>query len=341
MSMSHRVVLIPGDGIGPEIAEAALRVISLTGVRIEWVRRLAGVSAIEAVGNPIPDETLEAIRECQVALKGPLTTPVGGGFRSVNVAIRQEFDLYANLRPSRNWEGIPGHWPGTDLLVVRENTEGLYSGVEHWVGRKKDTAEVIGVFTRFALERISRFAFDQARKLGRRRVTAVHKANILKLTNGMFLDTARAVAAEYPDIAFDDRIIDNMCLQLVRDPTAFDVILTTNLFGDILSDLTAGLTGGLGIAPSANIGTTTAVFEAVHGSAPDIAGRGIANPTSLILSACLLLDHLGEPEAASRIRAAVAATFAARDRLTRDLESARPATTVEFVDALVSRLHTA
>jgi len=293
MPQSHRVVLIPGDGIGPEIAAATLQVISLTGVSIEWVRRLAGVAAVDAVGNPIPDETLEAIRECRIALKGPLTTPVGGGFRSVNVAIRQEFDLYANLRPARSWEGIPGHWPDTDLVVVRENTEGLYSGVEHWVGRKKDAAEVIGVFTRPALERICRFAFEHARKNGRRRVTAVHKANILKLTNGMFLETARTIAAQYPDIAFDDRIIDNMCLQLVRDPRQFDVIVTTNLFGDILSDLTAGLTGGLGIAPSANIGATSAVFEAVHGSAPDIAGKGIANPTSLILSACLMLDHLG------------------------------------------------
>ena len=338
MPQSHRVVLIPGDGIGPEIAAATLQVISLTGVSIEWVRRLAGVAAVDAVGNPIPDETLEAIRECRIALKGPLTTPVGGGFRSVNVAIRQEFDLYANLRPARSWEGIPGHWPDTDLVVVRENTEGLYSGVEHWVGRKKDAAEVIGVFTRPALERICRFAFEHARKNGRRRVTAVHKANILKLTNGMFLETARTIAAQYPDIAFDDRIIDNMCLQLVRDPRQFDVIVTTNLFGDILSDLTAGLTGGLGIAPSANIGATSAVFEAVHGSAPDIAGKGIANPTSLILSACLMLDHLGEEDAAAKIRAAVAATFAARDRLTADLETNHPATTAEFVEALASRL---
>lgn len=339
MQRSHRVVLIPGDGIGPEIAVATLQILVLAGVSIEWDERLAGVAAVEAVGNPIPDETLMAIRECRIALKGPLTTPVGGGFRSVNVAIRQEFDLYANLRPARNWDGIPGHWPNTDLVVVRENTEGLYSGVEHWVGRKKDTAEVIGVFTRPALERITRCAFEYARKHGRRRVTAVHKANILKLTNGLFLDTARAVAAEYPDIAFDDRIIDNMCLQLVRDPRQFDVIVTTNLFGDILSDLTAGLTGGLGIAPSANIGTTAAVFEAVHGSAPDIAGKGIANPTSLILSACLMLDHLGEDDAAARIRAAVAATFLARDRLTADLEAIHPATTAEFVQALASRLH--
>jgi isocitrate dehydrogenase (NAD+) len=338
MSQPHHVVLIPGDGIGPEIAEATTTVIARAGVAIEWDRRLAGVAAVEAVGNPIPDDTLAAIAGRTVALKGPLTTPVGGGFRSVNVAIRQEFDLFANLRPALTWEGVASHWPGTDLVVVRENTEGLYSGVEHWVGRKREAAEIIGVFTKSALERISRFAFEHARRHGRKRVTAVHKANILKITNGMFLEAARAVAADYPEIAFDDRIIDNMCLQLVRDPRQFDVIVTTNLFGDILSDLTAGLTGGLGIAPSANIGATVSVFEAVHGSAPDIAGKGIANPTSLILSACLMLDHLGEDAAAGRIRAALADVLRTRDRLTADLEPKSPAPTSKFVDALLERI---
>jgi isocitrate dehydrogenase (NAD+) len=338
MSRRHHVVLVPGDGIGPEIAESTLEVLEAAGVSIDWNTRLAGVAALEAYGTPIPPETLDAIRQAKVALKGPLTTPVGGGFRSVNVAIRQEFDLYANVRPAIAWEGIPTHWPGTDVVVMRENTEGLYAGLEHYVGRDKRAAEAIVIVTRDAVERICSYAFDYARRHGRRRVTAVHKANILKFTSGMFLEVARKTALDYPDIEFDDKIIDNMCLQLVRDPRRFDVVVTTNLFGDILSDLAAGLTGGLGIAPSANVGEEVAVFEAVHGSAPDIAGKGLANPSSLILSACLMLDHLGEPAAAGRIRKALGDTFQAGKHLTGDLAPEIAAPTREFTRALIERL---
>jgi isocitrate dehydrogenase (NAD+) len=254
------------------------------------------------------------------------------------VAIRQEFDLYANLRPTRAWEGLPTHWPGMDLVIVRENTEGLYSGIEHYIGRDRYAALATVVVTRPAMERISRFAFEEARKTGRKTVTAVHKANILKFTSGLFLETVQAVAHEYPDITLNDRIIDNMCLQLVREPRQFEVIVTTNMFGDILSDLVAGLAGGLGLAPSGNIGERCAVFEAVHGSAPDIAGKGLANPSALILSACLMLDHLGEKEAATRIRLALADCFRARDRLTGDLTAEKPATTREFASAVLERL---
>jgi isocitrate dehydrogenase (NAD+) len=338
MSHRHPVVLIPGDGIGPEIAEATLEVVAAAGVSIDWNTRLAGVAALEAYGTPIPPETLDAIRQTKVALKGPLTTPVGGGFRSVNVAIRQEFDLYANVRPAIAWEGLPTHWPGTNLVVMRENTEGLYAGLEHYVGRDKRAAEAIVIVTKDAVDRICRFAFEYARAHGRKKVTAVHKANILKFTSGMFLDSARKTALDYPDIAFDDRIIDNMCLQLVRDPRQFDVVVTTNLFGDILSDLAAGLTGGLGVAPSANVGEEVAVFEAVHGSAPDIAGKGLANPSSLILSACLMLDHLGETAAAARIRKALGDTFRAGRHLTGDLSAGSPAGTRDFTKALIERL---
>jgi isocitrate dehydrogenase (NAD+) len=338
MSERHQVTLIPGDGIGPEITEAVLEVIAAAGVGIDWVTRPAGEGAFQTSGTPLPPETMESIRDTCVALKGPLTTPVGDGFRSVNVAIRQEFDLYANLRPTRAWEGIPTFWPGLDIVVVRENTEGLYSGIEHYIGRDRYAAEAIVVVTRPAMERISRFAFDHARRTGRRKVTAVHKANILKFTSGLFLDTARGVAPEYPDIALDDRIIDNMCLQLVRDPLQFEVIVTTNMFGDILSDLVSGLAGGLGLAASANIGERCAVFEAVHGSAPDIAGKGIANPSGLLLSACLMLDHLGEGRAASQIRTALGDVFRRRDRLTGDLERKKPATTREFTAAVLEAL---
>jgi isocitrate dehydrogenase (NAD+) len=338
MSVRHEVTLIPGDGIGPEIAEAVLEILAATGVAIAWDTRAAGVDALETWGTPLPPETLESIRRTGVALKGPLTTPVGTGFRSVNVTIRQEFDLYANVRPTVAWDGIPTFWPGLDLVVVRENTEGLYSGIEHYIGKDRYAAEAIVVNTRPAMERINRYAFEYARRTGRKKVTAVHKANILKFTSGLFLEAARQVATEFPDIQLQDRIIDNMCMQLVREPRQFEVIVTTNMFGDILSDLVSGLAGGLGLASSANIGTECAVFEAVHGSAPDIAGKGLANPSGLLLSACLMLDHLEETSAASRVRAALADVFRRRDRLTGDLEREKPATTRDFTRAVTQAL---
>jgi isocitrate dehydrogenase (NAD+) len=334
----HRVTLIPGDGIGPEIAEVTLEVIAAAGVDIEWITRPAGAGALETYGSPLPPETLESIRETGLVLKGPLTTPIGTGFRSVNVTIRQEFDLYANVRPTRVWEGLPTHWPGMDLVIVRENTEGLYSGIEHYIGRDRFAAEAIVVVTRPAMERICRFAFELARKTGRTKVTAVHKANILKYTSGLFLETAEAVAPDYPDITLSERIIDNMCLQLVRDPRQFEIIVTTNMFGDILSDLVAGLAGGLGLAPSGNIGEGCAMFEAVHGSAPDIAGKGLANPSALILSACLMLDHVGETAAANRIREAIGDCYRTGDRLTGDLAAGKAAGTREFGAAVMERL---
>ena len=338
MSQKCHVTLIPGDGIGPEISEAVLEILAATGVDIRWDTRAAGVDALETWGTPLPPETLESIKRTGVALKGPLTTPVGTGFRSVNVTIRQEFDLYANVRPTVAWEGIPTFWPGLDLVVVRENTEGLYSGIEHYIGRDHYAAQAIVVITRPAMERINRYAFEYARRTGRKKVTAVHKANILKYTSGLFLDAARQVAAEFPDIELEDRIIDNMCMQLVREPRQFEVIVTTNMFGDILSDLVSGLAGGLGLASSANIGTSCAVFEAVHGSAPDIAGKGLANPSGLLLSACLMLDHVKESTAASRIRAALADVFRRRDRLTGDLDPVKPATTRQFTRAVIEAI---
>lgn len=336
--MRHRATLIPGDGIGPEVTEATLAVLSAAGVDIEWETRHAGVGALETFGTPIPQETLDSIRSTRLALKGPLTTPVGGGFRSINVAIRQEFDLYANVRPTRAWDGLPTFWPGLDLVVLRENMEGLYSGIEHWIGRERYAAEATTIITRPGMERICRYAFEYAHRHGLGKVTAVHKANILKLTSGLFLEVAQATAADYPGIEFNERIIDNMCLQLVREPRQFQLIVTTNMFGDILSDLVAGLAGGLGLAASANIGTDAAVFEAVHGSAPDIAGQGKANPTALLLSACQLLDHIGETAAATRIRDALADCFRNRDRLTPDLAPEKPASTRDFTRALCERL---
>ncbi len=336
--MTHRATLIPGDGIGPEVAAATVEVLAAAGVAIDWDTREAGVSALETHGTPLPQATIDSIRATRLALKGPLTTPVGSGFRSVNVAIRQEFDLYANVRPTLAWPGLPTFWPGLKLTVIRENTEGLYTGLEHYVGRDRYAAEAILVITRPGMERICRYAFEHARRAGARRVVAVHKANILKLTSGMFLEIARDTARDYPEIAFSDRIIDNMCLQLVRDPNQFEVIVTTNMFGDILSDLVAGLAGGLGLAASANIGAEAAVFEAVHGSAPDIAGQGKANPTALLLSACQLLDHIGERAAADRIRQALADIFQKQDRLTGDLAPERPSSTEEFTRAICERL---
>jgi isocitrate dehydrogenase (NAD+) len=311
------VVLIPGDGIGPEVAAAAQAVVAAAGVDITWVPAYAGVGCAERFGDPLPEETLDLIRRHRVALKGPCTTPVGGGFRSINVRLRQGLDLFASLRPVRTLPGVKVPFDRVDLVVVRENTEGLYSGLEHVVA--PGVIESLRIITRAAAERIVRFAFELARREGRRQVTFCHKAEVLPLSDGLFLSSARAVADEFPFIEFEERRIDNVCMELALDPSRFDVLVMENLFGDVLSDLCAGLVGGLGLVPGANIGSRYAVFEAVHGSAPDIAGKGLANPIALIRSAVLLLEHIGQREPARRIEAAVFHTLERGRRLTRDL----------------------
>jgi isocitrate dehydrogenase (NAD+) len=337
----HHVTLIPGDGIGPAIVDATVRVIEATGVRIDWDPQLAGMAAVEKHATPLPDETLESIRRHRVCLKGPLTTPVGGGYRSVNVTLRQAFNLYANVRPALSFEGMDElPFPHVDLVTIRENTEGLYAGIEHFikVDQEKIAAESIAVITRKGSERIIRYAFDFARLARRKKVTLVHKANILKCTSGLFLEIGREVAKEYPDIEFDDRIVDACCMQLVMKPEIFDVIVTTNLFGDILSDLAAGLVGGLGLTAGANIGTDAALFEAVHGSAPDIAELGIANPTATIIAGAMMLRHLGEPEAADRIEQAVRTVIKEGKTLTPDLKKGSKDGTTAMTDAIIARL---
>ncbi|HTK82123.1 MAG TPA: isocitrate/isopropylmalate dehydrogenase family protein [Bacteroidota bacterium] len=332
------VTLIPGDGIGPEIMEAAVRVIEATGAKIEWERHVAGLAAIDQYKEPLPAHVIESIQRNSVALKGPLTTPVGIGFRSVNVALRKEFDLYVNLRPAKSFEGVASNWKNIDLVVVRENTEEFYAGIEHYIDPAKSAAETIGIVTRAGSERILRYAFEFARKHKRKSVTIVHKANILKYTGGLFLDVGKKMAAEYPEIATNDRIIDNMSMQLVMNPHQFDVIVTTNLFGDILSDLCSGLVGGLGLAPGANIGYKVAMFEAVHGSAPDIAGKNIANPGALILASAMLLRHIGEESAAGKIEAAVAKVVKEGKHVTRDLNPASTVGTMEMAEAIIRSL---
>jgi isocitrate dehydrogenase (NAD+) len=316
--VSYAVTLIPGDGIGPELADAAVTVLAATGVNIDWQRVDAGEGQLEKYGTPLPEHVLDAIRQTRVALKGPITTPVGEGFRSVNVTLRQALDLYANLRPARSIHGIESRYEDVDLVIVRENTEDLYAGIEHMVGR--DAAESIKIITRAASERIARFAFDYAVANGRHKVTAVHKANIMKLTDGLFLESCRTVASEFEGrVEFEDRIVDNMCMQLVQKPDMYDVLVLPNLYGDIVSDLAAGLVGGLGVAPGANIGLNAAVFEPVHGSAPKYAGQDRANPTALILSAAMMLRHLGEVEAGTRVERAVREVIGAGRVLPRDL----------------------
>jgi isocitrate dehydrogenase (NAD+) len=320
--MPTTVTLIPGDGIGPAITEATVRVLEATGADLAWERQQAGVVALETLNSPLPPETLDSIRRHQVALKGPLTTPVGVGFRSINVALRKEFDLYANVRPARTIVR-GGRYEEVDIVLIRENTEGLYSGVEHYVGIGSDpraAAESVMLVTRFGVERIVRYAFEYAVNNGRRKVTLAHKANILKYTQGLFLDVGREIAAEYEGrVQFEDRIIDAAAMGLVLDPTRFDVIVTENMFGDILSDLIAGLVGGLGLAPGSNIGKDVAIFEAVHGSAPDIAGRGIANPAALMLASVMMLQHMGMHSEAGRMASALQATILEQDSLTPDL----------------------
>ncbi len=333
--MTHRVTLIPGDGIGPELAEAARRVLDASGVAFDWELVDAGEAVMATYGTPLPEHVLESIRRNRVALKGPITTPVGEGFRSVNVTLRQTLGLYANLRPARSIPGLESRYQDVDLVIVRENTEDLYAGIEHMVG--PDAAESIKIITRAASERIARFAFEYAVANGRHKVTAVHKANIMKLSDGLFLDSCRRVAAEYEGrVEFEDRIVDNMCMQLVQKPELYDVLVLPNLYGDIVSDLAAGLVGGLGVAPGANIGTEAAVFEPVHGSAPKYAGLNKANPTALILSGALMLRHLGETAAADRVERALRSVIAEGRSITYDLGGS--AGTSDMADAIVARL---
>ncbi len=317
MVSSHRVTLIPGDGIGPEVTRAAVSVIDAAGVSIDWDEVEAGADIVAKYGTPVPDHVLHSIRTHGVALKGPIGTPVGGGFRSANVTMRQSLELYASIRPVKNVPGVETRFEGVDLILVRENTEGLYSGIEHRVA--PGIVESLKVVTEFASNRIAEAAFKLAEDEGRREVCAVHKANIMKMSDGLFLECARKVAKRHPSIEYREIIIDNCAMQLVKDPTRFDMLLLENLYGDILSDLCAGLVGGLGVVPGANLGEDCAIFEAVHGSAPDIAGKGVANPTAVILSSVMMLRHLGEADAADRIERAVYATLAEPALRTRDL----------------------
>ena len=336
--MATSVTLIPGDGIGPSITEATLRVLKAAGADIEWDRQVAGQAGVDKWKDPMPDATLESIKRTRIALKGPLATPVGEGYRSVNVALRKTFDLYANVRPA--YTIVPGRFANIDIVLVRENTEGLYIGVEHYVRIGDDpraAAESMAVITRFGSERVVRYAFEYAMRHGRKKVTLVHKANILKFSQGLFLDVGRGVAKEYEGrIAFEERIIDAMAMHLVLTPEVFDVVVTTNLFGDILSDEISGLVGGLGMAPGANIGQNGAIFEAVHGTAPDLAGKGVANPAALILAACMMLEHLDDPARAARIRKAMESTIKELKVVTRDLGGT--ASTDQFTDAVIARL---
>nr|WP_277997577.1 MULTISPECIES: isocitrate/isopropylmalate dehydrogenase family protein [unclassified Moorella (in: firmicutes)] len=331
------VTLIPGDGTGPELIAAARRVLDASGAELEWEVVAAGETAQEKYGSVLPEETLASIRKNGVALKGPITTPVGTGFRSVNVALRKELDLYANIRPARNLPNVPSRYQGVDLVIFRENTEDLYAGIEHMVG--EEAAESIKIITRKGSERIARAAFEYARRNGRKRVTAGHKANIMKFSDGLFLRTFYEVAQDYPDLTADDRIVDNLSMQLVQKPEQYDVLVLPNLYGDILSDLCAGLVGGLGVAPGANIGDRAAVFEPIHGSAPKYAGQNKVNPLATILSGVMMLEHLGEKEAAARIQKAILAVLAEGKYLTYDLGGT--AGTSEMADAIVRQLEKA
>jgi isocitrate dehydrogenase (NAD+) len=332
--VTHTITLIPGDGIGPEVTGAVVRILETAGLHVEWESHLAGVLALERHGASLPAALLDSIARNKVALKGPVTTPVGGGFTSVNVGLRKALDLFANLRPVWNLPSVPSHYTGIDIVIVRENTEDLYAGLEHEVVPGVVTS--LKVITEAASTRIATFAFEYARKHRRSRVTAIHKANIMKMGDGLFLRCVRAVAARYPDIACDDRIVDAACMHLVMNPAQFDILLLPNLYGDIVSDLCAGLVGGLGVVPAANLGTSIGVFEAVHGSAPDIAGRSVANPTALLLSAVLMLRHVGEAEIADRVMRALGDVLAEGRIRTRDLGGT--ASTIEFTDAICRRL---
>jgi isocitrate dehydrogenase (NAD+) len=332
--MSHTITLIPGDGIGPEVTEAVLRIFKVANVDIDWDRHEAGLIAFKRYNQSLPVAVLDSIRRNKVALKGPLTTPIAEGFTSVNVGLRKALDLYANLRPVRNLPGVQSRFSGVDLVIVRENTEDLYAGLEHQI--VPGVVESLKIITEKASTRVSQFAFAYARANGRKRVTAIHKANIMKLSDGLFLESTRKVSREYTDVTYDERIVDAACMHLVMRPEIFDVLLLPNLYGDIVSDLCAGLVGGLGVVPGANLGLDAAVFEAVHGSAPDITDKNLANPTALLLSGLMMLDHIGEGQAAARIRAALTGVLAAGVVRTHDLGGT--ASTTEFTDAICKEI---
>jgi isocitrate dehydrogenase (NAD+) len=336
--VTYEVTLIPGDGIGPEITRATVAALEATGIKFSWDQQLGGMAAVEKLGTPLPDRTIESIHRRRVALKGPLTTPVGPGFRSVNVALRKEFELYANIRPAKTI--VPGRYDGIDIVLIRENLEGFYTGIEHWIATNGDphsAGVTTGVTTRFGCDRIIRYAFEYSLRHGRKKVTIVHKANILKMVSGLFLEVGKAVAAEYQSrIESTDMIVDNCAMQIVLRPEQFDVLVATNLFGDILSDELSGLVGGLGLTPGANIGTTASIFEAVHGSALDIAGKGIANPTAQMMAAAMMLDHLGELDAGRRLRQAISDTILLDNVRTKDLGG--NASTQHFGNQVAARL---
>src|SRR5579871_5746706 len=332
--MAHKITLIPGDGIGHEVVKAVVRILEATGVKFEWESFAAGAEAYERYKEYIPKELIESIERTRVGLKGPVTTPIGGGFSSINVALRKQFELFANFRPIRNLPAVPTRYPGVDLVVIRENTEGLYSGIEHEV--VPGVVESLKIITEKASTRISRFAFNYARRAGRKKIHAIHKANIMKLSDGLFIRCSRNVSKEYPEITYGEHIVDNTCMQLVMNPYQYDVLLLENLYGDIISDLCAAFVGGLGLVPGANFGHEHAIFEAVHGSAPDIAGKNIANPTAVVRSALLMLRHLGEPEAALKIRNALEKVYRHKEKRTRDVGGS--AGTSEFADNVIEAM---
>ncbi len=334
--MAYTVTLIPGDGIGPEVVKATVRVLEATGVKFEWESFAAGAEAYEKYKEYIPKELTDSIERTHIGLKGPVTTPVGGGFSSINVALRKKFELYANFRPIINLPGVPTKYPGVDLIVVRENTEGLYSGIEHEV--VPGVVESLKIITEKASTRISKFAFEYARKFKRKKIHAIHKANIMKMSDGLFIKCSRNVSRGYPEITYGEHIVDNTCMQLVMNPYQYDVLLLENLYGDIISDLCAAFVGGLGLVAGANFGLDCAIFEAVHGSAPDIAGKDMANPTAVLRSAVLMLHHLGEHDAANHINAALGHVYTEKKHVTRDVGGT--AGTVEFADAVIEALHT-
>lgn len=332
------VTLIKGDGIGPSIMETAVHIIDSSGAQIQWEEADAGLSAFKKTDTLIPDATLKSIAKTRTVFKGPLTTPIGEGFRSINVALRQEYDLFANVRPAKTWKGAETPFDNVDIVVIRENTEGLYAGLEHYIGKRKDIAESIALITKEGSERIVDFAFRYAKDNQRQKVTIAHKANILKYSQGIFLNAGRDIAPDYPEIEFEETIIDATCMHLVMNPASFDVIVTTNMFGDILSDLTAGLIGGLGLIPSANIGSDAALFEAVHGSAPDIAGQNIANPTAVILSGIMLLRYVGEETAANRILNAIKTVIGEGKHVTPDLNPGSTTSTMKMGEAIIDAM---
>jgi isocitrate dehydrogenase (NAD+) len=332
--MTHKITLIPGDGIGPEVCSAAVRVLEASGAKLEWEPFAAGAEAYEKYHEYIPHELVDSFERTRVGLKGPVTTPVAGGFGSINVALRRRFELFANVRPIRNLPGIPTRYPGVDLIIIRENTEGLYSGIEHEV--VPGVVESLKIITEKASTRIAKFAFNYACKYGRKKITAIHKANIMKLSDGLFISCSRKVSKDFPEIAYGEHIVDNTCMQLVSNPYQYDMLLMENLYGDIISDLCAAFVGGLGLVPGANIGEGCAIFESVHGSAPDIAGRGIANPTALIRSGILMLRHLDEQEAADRVKYAVHQVYREKEHTTRDMGG--NASTSEFADAVIEMI---